>query len=301
VLAFAVAMQSMAQYADRRLHAGGQVSLTQEKFVAEAAPILEAALSEDPREIERALAAHLEVFDSWATLLEGWPSRIDDGAHKAQVAMVVWEIAFLMVAMHQAAGAAAEIVAAGRPPMPPLPAFATAGGAAAASYTGPAALELAETLRKLIVLGVLDAGVVAALSRPLMSAGPTGGDPPPGPVGNGQPPQAKAAGEAGEGLRAFTEGNFRTNLGRLTGRIPEGAQAHHVFPQKFAVQFRRAGINVNDPRFGSWWEAGAHQRAARVYNNAWQKFLESKPNATAEQILQFGREISREHGLTIRF
>ncbi len=164
VLAFAVAIQSMAQYADRRLHAGGQVSLTQEKFAAEAAPILEAALSEDPRDIERALTAHPEVFARWAALLDGWPARIDDGAHQARVAMVVLDIAFLVVATYQAAGAAAEMVAAGRPPMPPLPTFAAAGGVATANYAGPATLELAEALRKLIASGALDASVVAALS-----------------------------------------------------------------------------------------------------------------------------------------
>jgi hypothetical protein len=150
------------------------------------------------------------VFARWAALLEEWPSRVDDGAHKAKVAMVVCDIAFLAVATYQAAGAVAELAAIGRPPMPPLPAFATAGGAAAASYSGPAALELAETLRKLIALGALDAGVVAALSRSLgagaapstpihpnatqMSAGSNGGDPPRGPTASAQPPRAKVAG-----------------------------------------------------------------------------------------------------------
>jgi len=167
VLAFAVAIQTMAQYADRRAQAGGQISRTQEKFASEAAPILRAALSEQPREIERALNVSSGVFAIWATLLEQWPGRVDDAAHRAEVAMVVWDIAFLLVAMYQAAGSLAEMVVAGRPSMPPLPAFATAGGVAAASYTGPAAVEMAEALRKLIALGVLDGGVVVALSRPL--------------------------------------------------------------------------------------------------------------------------------------
>src|SRR4051812_38930080 len=55
VLAFAVAIQAMAQYADRRLQSGGQVSETQEKYASEAEPMLRAALGEEPREIERAL------------------------------------------------------------------------------------------------------------------------------------------------------------------------------------------------------------------------------------------------------
>jgi len=174
VLAFAVAMQSMAQYADRGLQAGGQISFTQEKFADEAAPMLEAALGENPREIEHALSAHPEVFAGWATLLEEWPTRIADGAHKAKVAMVVVDIAFLVVATYQAAGAAAEIAAAGRPPMPPLPVFAMAGPAAAASATGLATVEMAEALQKLIALGALDSGVMIALSQSLTgSAAPS--------------------------------------------------------------------------------------------------------------------------------
>jgi guanyl-specific ribonuclease Sa len=219
ILAYAVAIQTMAQYGDRRLQAGGQISETQEKFAGEAEPIFRAALSEDPREIERALNAHPEVFASWATLLEQWPSRVDDGAHKAKVAMVVLDIAFLVVATYEAAGAAAEIAASGRPPMPPLPAFATAEGVAALSPYGPAVLELAETLRKLIALGALDAGVVAALSRSLgsgaapstpilpnatqMSAGSTGGDSSRDPTGSAQPSQAKAAVDARRATAGF--------------------------------------------------------------------------------------------------
>ena len=164
VLAFAVAIQSMAQYADARREAGGHITNTLQKFSSEAAPILEAALSEDPRTIEQALNAHPEVFAGWARLLEGWQARVDDAAHKAEVAMVVLDIALLVVATYRAAGAAAEM-AAGRPPMPPLPGFATSGGAAAAGLSGTVSLEMAEVLRKLIALGALDAGVVVALSQ----------------------------------------------------------------------------------------------------------------------------------------
>jgi hypothetical protein len=171
VLAYAVAIQSTAQYADRRLQPGGQISSTQVKFASEAEPILTAALSEDPREIERVLDVHPEIFADWAKLLEEWPARIDDGAHKAEVAKVVWDIAFLVVATYQAADAAAEIAAGGRPPIPPMPAFATAGGALAANSIGPTTLEMAEVLRKLLALGVLDVGVVAALSHSLGGGG----------------------------------------------------------------------------------------------------------------------------------
>jgi len=251
VLAYAVAIQAMAQYADRRLESGGQISSTQVKFASEAEPILRAALTEDPREIERILDAHPEVFAGWARLLEEWPVRIDDGAHKAEVAKVVWDIAFLVVATYEAAGAAAEIAGGGRPPIPPLPVFATAGGAVAASYAGPVTLEMAEVLRKLIALGVLDVGVVAALSHSLgggvapappgipnalqMSAEPKGGAVPQGSSGNGQSPQTKAAGGAARANELLRPG------GKLIGqagsssriRILQGgrAEAEALFNQ----------------------------------------------------------------------
>lgn len=167
VLAYAVAVQSMAQYADVRAMAGGQISRTQEKFAAEATPILVAALSEDPRQIERALTAHPEVFAGWGKLLEQWPARIDDGTHRVEVAKVVWDIAFLVAAVYEAAGAAADLAVTGRPPVPPFPVLAVGGGAATAGVGGAATLELAEVVRRLVATGALDAGVVAALSTTL--------------------------------------------------------------------------------------------------------------------------------------
>jgi len=103
----------------------------------------------------------------------------------------------------------------------------------------------------------------------------------------------------GERLLPFTARNFRANLGRLTGEIPEGVHAHHVFPRQFSAQFERLGIEINDPRFGAWWQAGAHQREAAAYNRAWRQFLSANP--TTEQALQFGREISRQYGITVGF
>jgi len=102
-------------------------------------------------------------------------------------------------------------------------------------------------------------------------------------------------------MKPFTAGNFRANLGQQTGGIPKGVQAHHVFPKKFATQFRNAGINIHNPRYGAWWQAGPHQRAAAAYNRAWGVFFRDNPNPTAEQIFRFGREIANRYGLTINF
>jgi len=172
VLAFAVAVQSAAQYADIKGQAGGQITQILEAFANDAAPILEAALTEDPRDIERALNARPEVFTRWAKYLEQWPRRVDAAYRQVEVARVVWDIAFLVAATYEAAGAAAEVFAAGRPLMPPLSVLATGGGAAATGLNGAAMLEMAEALRRLVASGALDAPVVAAISRTLGGRGP---------------------------------------------------------------------------------------------------------------------------------
>jgi len=102
-------------------------------------------------------------------------------------------------------------------------------------------------------------------------------------------------------FRSFTGGNFRHNLTKLTGVAPKGAQAHHVFPQKFEATFRRAGIDIHSPYHGSWWEAGAHQRAAGAYNQAFDDFLTANPGATGSQLLDFGRGLAQRYGLDVFF
>ena len=51
-------------------------------------------------------------------------------------------------------------------------------------------------------------------------------------------------------FKSFTRNNFRDNLGRLTGGIPDGMQAHHTLPYAFETEFSRIGINVHDPKYG---------------------------------------------------
>jgi hypothetical protein len=96
-------------------------------------------------------------------------------------------------------------------------------------------------------------------------------------------------------LRSFTRSNFRENLARRTGGIPEGAEAHHVFPQKFAQQFEQRRINVNDPVFGAWWEKTVHRQSSGKYNREWEQFLRGNPNR--DQVLDFGRSQTQRYGL----
>jgi hypothetical protein len=109
-----------------------------------------------------------------------------------------------------------------------------------------------------------------------------------------------AAGKAGGGeFKPFTESNFRENLARLTGKLPEDAHAHHVFPQSLADKLEKAGINIHDPRFGAWWNKSSHLKKSYEYNRKWEDFLAAPP--TREQILQFGRDLAGEYGFQINY
>jgi hypothetical protein len=147
--------------------------------------------------------------------------------------------------------------------------------------------------------------------------------------GASKPPRAKnprvavgpAANRAGEGMpsrakkpraqqkvpafRSLTRGNFSHNLRVLTGRSPKNAHAHHVLPQEFAEKFHKAGIIIHDPRYGAWWDAAVHQRSHAVYNVKWKSYFDEfrirGKSPSAEEILQFGRDIARSYGLTTNF
>jgi hypothetical protein len=82
---------------------------------------------------------------------------------------------------------------------------------------------------------------------------------------------------------------------------PPGKQAHHVIPQAVEEQARRAGINIHDPKYGSWWETGIHQSKSAEYGKKWKRFFDEKPSATAAEILQFARDRAKEYGLKIYF
>ncbi len=100
-------------------------------------------------------------------------------------------------------------------------------------------------------------------------------------------------------FRAFTSGNFRTNLERLTGSAPANSQAHHVFPQKFARRFKDLGIDIHDPKFGAWWESSSHLKNAKNYNQEWNTFFEGSP--TKEGAYDFGKKLMKKYNVPINF
>jgi hypothetical protein len=102
-------------------------------------------------------------------------------------------------------------------------------------------------------------------------------------------------------FRSFTSNNFRHNLGLLTGNMPVNSQAHHLFPQAFRNFFSKIGLNIDNPAYGTWWTTLDHQKNAKIYNNLWREFIEKNPNATVQEVLNEGKKIASQYGLTTHF
>ena len=105
----------------------------------------------------------------------------------------------------------------------------------------------------------------------------------------------------GGGQAAEYAKSIRKQLGRLTGGIQEAAHAHHMLPRRFGAIFKRAGLDINDPRYGAWWEAQDHLRNAKGYNKQWEDFFRTNKDATAGEILEFGRALAEKYGVKILF
>jgi hypothetical protein len=100
---------------------------------------------------------------------------------------------------------------------------------------------------------------------------------------------------SGDGIKFLRDPNFRGNLIDATGVDPGGlAQAHHIFPQKYAIEFSRAGVDVN--RYGAWWETTSHLQNATKYNNAWGNFFRITPNPTKLQIYNEALKLKNLYG-----
>jgi len=164
VLDLAVALHVFSEYADSVGVPSGRIDEAQELFVEQLGPIFEAALGEDPVQMQRALALHAQDYAEWVDSFGRWSSQVAARTPAIAVARLVWDGAMLVVATHDAATATADLAAMGRPPMPPLPALAFAEGAGAGALSEASYVELAEALRRLIACGALDAAVVAGLS-----------------------------------------------------------------------------------------------------------------------------------------
>ncbi len=105
-------------------------------------------------------------------------------------------------------------------------------------------------------------------------------------------------------FRERTRKYFRHNLMVLTGRAPPtSVHAHHVFPLKFGPNFKNVGININEPRFGTWLGQAKHTEihVSGKYNDQWQAFFQNHRNPTLGQVLDRGRTLSIEHGFNLHY
>jgi hypothetical protein len=96
--------------------------------------------------------------------------------------------------------------------------------------------------------------------------------------------------------------NFRRNLQSLTGEEGVNQEAHHVFPQEYRDVFdERFGLNIDEPKYGSWVEGTIHRKWSWAYNQKWFRFLFSEGEKTLEQVLQFGRQLASEYNFALHY
>ena len=94
---------------------------------------------------------------------------------------------------------------------------------------------------------------------------------------------------------------FKRNFIKQFGKegLEEGVEyeVHHVFPVKFAKEFRDAGMkDINLPEYGAWVKKEEHRHTAYEYNKAWKKFFKEKKKngevVTLKDILAYGKVLS---------
>ena len=73
------------------------------------------------------------------------------------------------------------------------------------------------------------------------------------------------------------KGSLRDRLGDRPPGM-QNAQAHHDLPQakRFQDQWKRVGLDINDPAYGRWVSGGPqgkHQKWSRAFNDAWRGFF----------------------------
>ena len=105
--------------------------------------------------------------------------------------------------------------------------------------------------------------------------------------------------------RSFTARNFRENLARRTGEIPEGHEAHHMLPKKFEEFFTKVGLDINNPMFGKWLKKIDHSKGSYRYNQRWEAYTEEcRKNGiepTKEQVIdKMSQFMYEEYGIQIK-
>jgi hypothetical protein len=164
VVELTVATISMAEYADAVGMPSPKIDAILNAFADHVGPILAAALQDNPDALRAALDQHGADFVAWMDFLQRWSARTKHEEQRIKVAKQIWDAMMVAATAYEAAGSLAGMVAAGRPPIPPVVAVSS-GGAVVAVGSGAVSVELVEAIRKLIASGALDASVVMGLSK----------------------------------------------------------------------------------------------------------------------------------------
>jgi len=75
-----------------------------------------------------------------------------------------------------------------------------------------------------------------------------------------------------------------------------------VLPQQYRDAFDALdiGIDIDDLRYGAWWDAHDHLSNHKEYNNRWEEFFrrheEAGTEPTLEEIEDFAEELADEFG-----
>ncbi|TSE05419.1 DUF2380 domain-containing protein [Aquimarina algiphila] len=98
-------------------------------------------------------------------------------------------------------------------------------------------------------------------------------------------------------FKAFTKSNYRHNLKVLTGKLGIGKDAHHIYPKEFRGFFQSKNINIDHAEHLTWWGKSAHRSASSAINKEWRQYIANEgANATREQVMKKGVEITKKYG-----
>lgn len=88
---------------------------------------------------------------------------------------------------------------------------------------------------------------------------------------------------------SWSKKSYRENLQKATGKSAEGFDAHHTLPKadEFAEFFKKADIDVNDPKNLIWREQKSHRgTSSTTHSDLWRDFMKKNPNADKGAILK---------------
>ena len=74
-----------------------------------------------------------------------------------------------------------------------------------------------------------------------------------------------------------------------------------MIPRAVEGKAAAAGINIHDPKYGSWWDKSVHRSKSAEYGRLWKEFFRTPTPPTAAQVLDYARKLAKQYGLTIYF